>query len=197
MNRLTKYAVYVKMDFKGKVIEVVNAKMLSDIIIKDTSSVTLTGPMAAAIKTQIVNMISENALKTMVEMFTNYVPGKQVSAGDSWSETTSNKSGGMALDIISEYRLNSVTGNNAEISTESNIKASANAVPMVQGGATITYDDIKGMSKSTLLIDTTTGLVIENKGKTHIAGNMGVSYPGGSMQIPMDINSTSKVIALN
>jgi len=197
MNRLTKNAVYVKMDFKGKVIEVVNAKMLSDIIIKDTSSVTLTGPMAAAIKTQIVNMVSENSLKTMVEMFTNYVPGKQVSAGDSWNETTSSKSGGMALDIISNFHLNGVTGNNAEISAESNIKASANAGPMVQGGATITYDDINGMSKSTLLIDIRTGLLVEHTGKTHIAGNLGVSYPGGSMQIPMDINSTSKVIALN
>lgn len=197
MNRLTKNAVYAKMDFKGKVIEIVNSKMLSDIIIKDTSSVILKGPMAAAIKAQIVNMVSENSLKTMVEMFTNYVPGKQVSVGDNWSETTSSKSGGMALDIISNYHLNSVTGNNAEISAESNIKASANAGPMVQGGATITYDDIKGLSKSTLLIDITTGLVVENKGKSHTAGNLGVSYPGGSMQIPMDINSTSKVIALN
>jgi hypothetical protein len=197
MNRLTKNAVYVKMDFKGKVVEVVNSKMLSDIIIKDTSSVTLKGPMAAAIKAQIVNMVSENSLKTMVEMFTNHVPGKQVSAGDNWSETTSTKSGGMALDIISNYHLNSVTGNNAEVSAESNIKVSANAGPMVQGGASITYDDIKGLSKSTLLIDTTTGLIVENKGKSHIAGNLAVSYPGGSMQIPMDINSTSKVIALN
>jgi hypothetical protein len=53
------------------------------------------------------------------------------------------------------------------------------------------------MSKSTLLIDVLSGLLVEQKGKTHIAGNLGVSYPGGSMQIPMDINSTSKVIALN
>ena len=196
MNRLTKNALYVKLDFKGKVIEVVNAKMLSDIILKDTSTVTLTGPMAAAIKSQMVNLVSENTLKTMVEMFTNYVPGKQVSVGDNWNETTSTKSGGMALDIISDYHLNGVTGNNAEINAESNIKATANAGPMIQGGATITYDDIKGMSKSTLLIDIHTGLVAEEKAKTHIAGNLGVSGPGFSMQIPMDINSTSRVIAL-
>ena len=39
MNRLSKNALYVKMDFTGKVLEVVNAKMLSDVIMKDTSSI--------------------------------------------------------------------------------------------------------------------------------------------------------------
>jgi len=46
------------------------------------------------------------------------------------------------------------------------------------------------------VIDTRTGLVIEEKAKTHIAGNLGISAPGMSMQMPMDINGTSKVIAL-
>ena len=46
MNRLSKNAVYVKMDFTGKVLEIVNAKMFSDVIMKDTSSITLTGPMS-------------------------------------------------------------------------------------------------------------------------------------------------------
>ena len=31
-------------------------------------------------------MISDNALKTMVEMFTYYLPGKQVSTGDNWND---------------------------------------------------------------------------------------------------------------
>ena len=71
-----------------------------------------------------------------------------------------------------------------------------NAAPMISGGAKITYDDIKGLSKSTIIIDTRTGLVVEDKSKTHIAGNLGVSGPGFSMQIPMDINGESKVIAI-
>ena len=64
------------------------------------------------------------------------------------------------------------------------------------GGAKITYDDLKGLSKSTIVIDATTGLTIENTAKTHIAGNLGISMPGMSMQMPMDINGTSKVIAI-
>jgi hypothetical protein len=196
MNRLSKNALYVKIDFTGKVLEVVNSKMLSDVITKDTSSITLTGPMAAGVKTQINNMVSDNTLKTMVEMFTHYLPGKQVSTGDNWNVTIRTNSGGMTLDIITDYHLDGINGDVANITAESNIKAAENAGPMIAGGANITYDDIKGLSKSSMVIDIRTGLVVEDKAKTHIAGNLGVSGPGFSMQIPMDINGESKVIAL-
>ena len=196
MNRLSKNALYVKMDFTGKVIEVVNAKMLSDVIMKDTSSIALTGPVASGIKTQIKNMVSDKSLKTMVEVFTNYLPGKQVSAGDNWDVTINTNAGGMTLDVITSYHLDDVNGNTANITAESDIKAMQNAEPMLAGGAKITYDDLKGLSKSNMMIDIQTGLLIEDKAKTHISGNLGISGPGFSMQIPMDINGTSKVIAL-
>ena len=196
MNRLSKNALYIKMDFAGKVLEIVNSKMLSDVIMKDTSSITLTGPLGSGVKSQIKNLISDNTLKTMIEMYTNYLPGKQVSTGDNWNVTLNTNSGGMALQIITGYHLDGVNGNSANITAESNIKVAENAAPMVAGGATITYDDIKGLSKSTMVIDTRTGLLIEDKAKTHIAGNLGISAPGMSMQIPMDINGESKVIAL-
>jgi hypothetical protein len=196
MNRLSKNALYIKMDFAGKVLEIVNAKMLSDVIMKDTSSITLTGLMATAVKAQIINMISDKTLTTMVEMYTNYLPGKQVATGDNWNVTLKTNSGGMTLDIITDYHLDGVNGNNADITAESNIKAAENADPMVSGGAKITYDDLKGLSKSGIVIDIRTGLLVEDKTKTHIAGNLGVSGPGFSMQIPMDINGESKVIAL-
>jgi proteasome assembly chaperone (PAC2) family protein len=196
MNRLSKNALYIKMDFAGKVLEIVNSKMLSDVIMKDTSSITLTGPLGSGVKSQIKNLISDNTLKTMIEMYTNYLPGKQVSTGDNWNVTLNTNSGGMALQIITGYHLDGVNGNSANITAESNIKVAENAAPMVAGGATITYDDIKGLSKSTMVIDTRTGLLVEDKAKTHIAGNLGISAPGVSLQIPMDINGTSKVIAL-
>ncbi len=196
MNRMSKNALYIKMDFAGKVLEIVNSKMLSDVIMKDTSSITLTDPIGSGIKSQIKNLISDNTLKTMVEMFTHYLPGKQVSKGDKWNVTVSTNSGGMILDIITDYHLDGINGNAANITAESNIKAAENAAPMIAGGATITYDDIKGLSKSTMVIDTRTGLLVEDTAKIHIAGNLGVSAPGMSMQIPMDINGTSKVIAL-
>ena len=196
MNQMSKNALYIKMDFAGKVLEIVNSKMLSDVIMKDTSSITLTGPVGSGIKSQIKNLISDNSLKTMVEMFTHYLPGKQVSKGDNWNVTVNTNSGGMKLDIITDYNLDGLNGNAANITAESNIKAAENAAPMLSGGAKITYDDIKGLSKSSMIIDIRTGLIVEDRSKTHIAGNLGVSGPGYSMQIPMDINGESKVIAL-
>jgi len=197
MNRLSKNALYVKMDFAGKPLEIINLKMLSDLVLKDTSSITLTGPTAAAVKKQIINSVSDSDLKTMIEGFTWNLPGKQVSAGEDWNVTQQISTGGMMLDIITNYHLDRIEGNNARITAEANIKTSENAVPIQSGGATVTYDDIRGLSKSDMVIDIRTGLVVENIGKTHITGNLGISAPGFSMQMPMDINGESKVVALD
>ena len=196
MNRLSKNALYVKLDFTGKPLEIINLKLLSDLVLKDTSSITLTGQTAEAVKKQIVNSVSDSDLKTMIEMFTWSLPGKQVSAGDEWIITQQISSGGMMLDIVTTYHLDGIDGNNANITAESDIKTSANAVPIQSGGATVTYDDIKGLSKSDMVIDIRTGLIVETNGKTHITGNLGVSGPGFSIQMPMDINGESKVVAL-
>lgn len=196
MNRLSKTPVYAKIDFTGKVLELVNGKMVSDMIARDTSNLTLTGPVAAALKTQIVNMVGDNSLKTLIAMFTHFLPGKSVNKGESWEITNTSNSGGLSLDIVTTYRLDAIAANNANVTAESVIRTAANAVPMKQGGATITYDDIKGLSKSTMSVDPGTGLVIESNAKSHISGNLGLSMPGVSMTIPMDINSNSKVISL-
>jgi hypothetical protein len=196
MNRLSRNALYVKMDFTGKPLEIVNAKMLSDMILKDTASITLTEPMASAVKTQVAATISGNALKTMIGGFTWHLPGNEISAGDEWEIADQMNSGGMLLMITTTYHLDRITGNNASITVESGIKAAENAPPIKSGGATVTYDNLTGMSKSNLVIDIRTGLVIEDIAKTRISGTLGISAPGFSMQMPMDINGETKVSAL-
>jgi len=196
MNRLSSNALYVKINFTGKPVEIVNAKMLSDMVLRDTASITLAEPLAKAIKTQIAGMVSDNNLKTMIGGFTWHLPDKEVSVNDEWVINEQVNSGGMLLAITTTYHLDKINGNNANISVESGIKAVENAAPIQSGGATVTYDNLTGMSKSNLVIDTRTGLVIEDKAKTHISGNLGVSGPGFSMQIPMDISGESKVTSL-
>jgi len=194
MNRLSKNALYVKMDYTGKVIEIVNSKMLTDIITKDTSSIT--GAAAPMIKMQIKNTISDKSLKTMVEMITGNLPGKQVAKGDKWDVTVNMNSGGMSLDIISTYKLDGVQGNNANINAESNIQTANNAEPLEYGPAKITYGDIKGLAKSTMVLDMQSGLLISSTTKTHIAGNLSLNAQGMNMTIPMEIDGESKVIAM-
>jgi len=196
MNRLSRNNIYTKMDFAGKPVEIVNAKMLSDMILKDTASITLTEPVASALKKQIAGTVSENTLKTMIGGFTWHIPGREVSVGDKWVMNEQTNSGGMLLSVTTNYRLDRISGNNAGISAESTIKAAQNAPPIKSGGATVTYDNLTGLSKSVLVIDIRTGLVVENNAKTHISGTLGVSAPGFSMQMPMDINGETKVTAI-
>lgn len=196
MNRLSRNALYVKMDFTGKPAEIVNAKMLSDMVLKDTASITLAEPLAAVMKTQIAGTVSDNNLKTMIGGFTWHLPGRQVSVGDEWQITEQTNSGGMLLAITTTYHLDGINDNNANITVESSIRAPENAPPIQSGGATVSYDNLTGMSKSNLVVDIRTGLVVEDNAKTRISGNLGISAPGFSMQMPMDINGESKVKAL-
>jgi hypothetical protein len=193
MNRISRNPIYAKIDFTGKATEIINSKMLSDMILKDTSQITLTEPALSALKTQIINMAGADAFKTIIDMFTNYLPGKMVNTGENWSVSTTSNAGGMSLDITTTYKLDGVSGNNANVTAESNIKASPNAGPMEAGGAKITYNDLKGISKSTIIIDIPTGLVIESLSKSHLSGNLGVTVPGMSMEIPMDITSNTRI----
>jgi hypothetical protein len=194
MNRLSKNSLFVKLDYAGKIIAIVNSKMLSDIILKDTSAIT--GQMAPMIKTQIKNMVSDDAFQSMIGSFTNYLPGKQVAAGEEWEVSLTIHSGGMSLDVITNYTLNGIKENSANIAAESNIKASENAKPMEYSGAIISYGEITGLSKSNMMVDARTGLLLESTEKSHITGNLNVTAQGVNMQIPMEISSNSNVNAL-
>lgn len=196
MNRLSKNALYVKMDFAGRPFEIVNLKMLTDMVLKDTSSITLTGPTAVAVKKQIINTFSDSELKTMMEMFTWYLPARQVAPGDSWDILQQVSSGGLMLEIATTYKMDRIEGTRGTITAESIIRTAANAVPIESGGATVTYDGIKGLTRSSMVVDLLTGLKVEDIGKTHITGNLGISGPGFSMVMPMDINGESTIIAI-
>ena len=196
MHRLSRNTVYAKLDFTGKPVEIVNGKMLSELIIKDTSDITLAGTTASTVKKQIISTISEENLKTMIGMFTWRLPAKEVSVGEDWKMTQQTNSGGMKLDIMTTNHLEKISGNDAVISAESKIRAADNAAPLLSGGATITYDNLQGVSKSNLVIDITTGLALADKSETHISGTLGISGPGFNMQMPMDIRGESSVSTL-
>jgi hypothetical protein len=191
MNRLSRNPLYVKMDPTGKVMEVVNAAMLRDIILKDTASITTQS--APMLKSQLKNSVDPDALKTMVEMFTHNLPGKPVKTGEQWNITTPVNSGGMSLNVVTNYQLKSMKGNDAVISSESSVKASENAKPLEYPGAKITYDGITGLGKSDMTISTVSGLVIEQTTKMNITGDLNVSASGMNMQIPMKIISESSI----
>lgn len=196
MNRLSKNALYVRFDYSGKPVEIVNARILPELVLKDTSGITLKGPVAQAVKNQIAEAVSEANLRTMIEQYTHFLPGREVAPGEQWIISQQTVSGGMMLDISTTYRFDRLNGGMAEITAESSIRASDNAVPIQSSGATVTYNDLKGMSRAAMTVNAATGMRVEETGKTHIAGNLGISAPGFSMQMPMDINGETKITGL-
>ena len=132
----------------------------------------------------------------MIETLTGNLPGKQVAKGDKWDRTVNTNSGGMSLDIITNYSLNTLQGNSANVTAESNIQASPNAEPIDYGTAKVSYGELKGLGKINMVLDTKTGLLISNSSKTHVSGNLSISVQGMNMQMPMDMDIESKVVAL-
>ena len=68
----------------------------------------------------------------------------------------------MMLDISTNYHLDGLDGNSANITAQSSIKAAENADPIESNIARVTYDDLKGLSKSNMTVDTLTGLIVRN-----------------------------------
>jgi len=196
MNRLSKNAIYAKIDYSGRPVEILNARLLSEMILRDTAAITLADQTGDAVKKQIADMIGTEELKTMIGMFTYNLPGREVSPGDTWSNSQTMNSGGMLLDITTTFRFTGTEGDFALITSESAIKAADNAAPIQSGGATVTYGDLKGLSRATMKVSVLTGLLSESTGKTRLSGSLGISAPGFSMQMPMDINGETKVVGL-
>jgi hypothetical protein len=193
LNRFCSNPLFVKMDYSGKIVEIVNLKLFSDVVTKDIDSIK--GETAPIIKNQVTNMVKLDAVKPMIENTFAILPGKSVSVGESWEVSFPMNSNGMSLTTKSLFKLVSVSNNVATVSAETNI-AAVGGKPMDMAGMKINYDDLKGLGKSTILIDVTTGLIKEVTGKNNIAGNLSLNMGGNNMQIPLEIQSESKTIAI-
>jgi hypothetical protein len=194
MNRICKNPLYIKMEPTGKVTDIVNLAMLRDLVLKDTSLIT--GMMAPAMKMQAVNAVDKDQLKSMIQNFTYLLPAKEVKPGEKWTINDPLNAGGMSLVVNSDYPLQDVSGNSAAIAGESSVKAAENAKPMEFSGAKITYDNVMGLSKSTITVDTSTGLIKEHKSKMTMTGNLGVAVQGMNMEIPLKVDSETSVAAI-
>ncbi len=104
--------------------------------------------------------------------------------------------GGMSLDVNTSYKLNGITDNIADLTSDMSIQASPNAEPLNYGPAKVMYDELKGMGKSEVTLDTRTGLLVQSTTKTHLAGNLNISVQGMNLQMPMEMDGTSKVVSL-
>ena len=98
------------------------------------------------------------------------------------------------MSVTSNYKLKKVTGNQAEIAADITVEP-ASQEPTVINGMPMTYD-VRGLGKSTVTIDTKTGWITKTSSKTHLQGNMNIKAQGNDMQIPLEVDSFTEVVAL-
>lgn len=190
-NRYSKLVFNVKLSLSGKVLEISNIKALADDFNKSLDS--LQGQIAMQ-KGQLAQLVSEAAVKGNIESITGYLTGKQVNVGDKWTSNLTMSASGMGMTIASNYKLKKLTGTLAEISGESTIEPSSSE-PTQLNGMPVKYD-IRGLGKSTVTADTKSGWVKKSSSKIHLQGNMTVTAQGNDMQIPVEIDSTTDLVAL-
>ena len=192
MNRFCSTPIYAKIQYDGKVKEIINLKLLEDNTLKDIDS--LAGPLAPALKPRIMSMLDAKAVQTMIESITAYLPDKEIKPGDSWNVSLNMVANGMGMLLNNTYKLNGVKNNVAEVTGESSVEP-ASSDPIEMSGAKIT-NNLRGLSKLTMSIDTKTGLLISSTGKSHIEGTLGVEYPGGNMNMPMQIDGEFSILPI-
>jgi hypothetical protein len=173
-------------------LEIINLKLFSANVLKDVDS--LKGQTAMMIKTQSKSLTDIKTLSTSIESFTNYLPGKDVNVGSSWDNNSIMSSGGMSMAISSKFQLNEIKGTNALINVESKISP-AGSEPMEVNGMKIYYD-LMGTSKSTIDLNTQSGLVNKSSEKNRMEGTMKIEMPGNSMSIPVKVDGETSTISL-
>lgn len=191
MNRLSNSTLLVKMSNTGHVIDIMNIDQVSAGILQGIDSIQ--GQMAEFVKERAKMMVEKGAIKSMIESVTAYLPGKEIKVNESWEDKLMVSAGGMDMTVTGTYKLTNIESNKAIVTGEMLVESGPK--PMKMGGAEI-IPDFRGIGKGDFTIDISSGWIINASNKQQLKGEMSVNAPGMSMQIPIEINSDTQIIAI-
>jgi hypothetical protein len=104
------------------------------------------------------------------------VPAKEVKAGDKWETSVSQSSNGANMVTTNNLTLKKINGGVAEISGSSTIEPDKGSPSSM---------DLRGLGKSSLTIDTKSGLVVKGSTQTHTQGS--------ANGVPIEMDSTTEL----
>ena len=191
MNRMANSTFLVKMTNTGRVVQIMNLEPTAAGILQGIDSIQ--GQAAPFLRERAHMMLEEKALTSMIESVTAYLPGIEVKTGEKWEINLRISGGGMVMSQNVNYTLESLDKKTATISGETIVESEPIAMEM--NGAQIT-PDIRGLGKTEYIIDTETGWLIQGTVKQQLKGEMAVNAQGNNMSVPIEINSTSELVAL-
>jgi hypothetical protein len=143
-------------------------------------------PNAAAMRQQLDQMFSDDAVKQMLEQSTNIYPDKAVKPGDTWTKTSTTNMGPVSLEIANTYKLESATDKTAHVSSNAVITGKSATGAGAMQGMTV---NMKGKQTGKMDIEIATGMMEKMDVDQNIEGTIEMQ----DMKMPMKIKTTGTV----
>lgn len=192
MHRMSNSAFLARMNTSGQVLGFMNLEPVVEEILQGTD--TLQGQMASAIMQRVGTILEEKSLRSMIEMQTYYLPGKEVRKDEAWEVSYNVSGGGIEMAQKVDLKLENLDKNSNLISGDLLIKSLPGTMDM--NGAKIT-SDVSGLGKTEMKIDPVTCWIIKGNSQQQLKGELTVSAQGNTFNIPIEINTDSEIIALD
>lgn len=136
----------------------------------------------ASTQQMLKQQFSDSAFMNMMNVSLNIYPNKEIQPNESWQKDFKMPMAGMMeMDLQNRYTLTSLTGEQAEIAVQSDIKLS----PLSGSPLGAMEFNLTGTQTGAIQVDTSSGLI--NTSKIHQKINGDISAQG--MKIPMRITS--------
>lgn len=176
---------------KGKMVDIKGSKELADKIMQHME--TQDAHTQEIVQSTINKFAGEEFVKNSVTQVTSIFPDTAIYIGDSWTRQI-NMNEGIAVKTLTNYTLNAIHNNVAEISADSRINnVGSNAPPEIIGdNNNNTTININGKDESNYSIDLNTGMVLHALSQTSLTGTLQTVIKS---DIPVTIKTMKEIIA--
>jgi len=142
-----------------------------------------------AMRKQLQAQLSEGAVSQMISQVFSFGPDKPVKVGDTWNRDEKVPAGGFEATVKQKFKLDSVTGGVAKIGlTGDMVFKAGGGIPGLPPGVKVDKFDMKADKfAGTLLFDTKTGRLTENKQDMNMNGAITLSANGQTIDMTMKI----------
>jgi len=129
--------------------------------------------------------LSDSSIRQMMEQTLNVYPEKPVKPGDSWQRTFATNVGFMDMQVVSTYKLVSLSDEQAHIEIDATIKSKASRHPEIQD----MQIEMNGTQTGSMDIEIETGLIIDSRFVQNVTGKMVLT----GNEIPMTLTSETRI----
>jgi len=142
-----------------------------------------------AVRKQMQGQFSEATVGQMVSEVFSFGPAKPVKVGDTWTRSQKIPAGGFEASVKQKYKLEGVSDGVAKVGLTGDVMFKAGgALPGLPPGVEVTKFEMKADKfTGTLMFDTKTGRLTENKQDMVMTGSMTISAMGQKVDVTMKI----------